>query len=57
VYVALTTLGQCDTKRGPFSPLTLLYMTVCSRSCHWRGVDQHSTGHNQQPVFSFFSGG
>ncbi len=33
------------------------YTTVCSSSCqypatshsHWRGVDQHSTGHNQQP--------
>ncbi len=35
----------------------LVYMTACSSSCqypatshsHWRGVDQHSTGHNQQP--------
>ncbi len=34
-----------------------VYMTACSSSCqypatshsHWRGVDQHSTGHNQQP--------
>ena len=33
------------------------YTTACSCSCqypatwhsHWRGVDQHSTGHNQQP--------
>ena len=33
------------------------YTTACSSSCqypatshsHWRGVDQHSTGHNQQP--------
>ncbi len=33
------------------------YTTACSNSCqypatshsHWRGVDQHSTGHNQQP--------
>ncbi len=33
------------------------YRTACSSSClypttshtHWRGVDQHSTGHNQQP--------
>ncbi len=33
------------------------YTTVCSSSCqypatshsHWRGVDQHSKGHNQQP--------
>ncbi len=33
------------------------YMTACSSSCqypatshnHWRGVDQHYTGHNQQP--------
>ncbi len=33
------------------------YTTVCSSSCHypatshshWRGVDQHYTGHNQQP--------
>ncbi len=33
------------------------YMTACSSSCqypatshnHWRGVDQHSTGHSQQP--------
>ena len=35
----------------------LAYATACSSSCqypatshsHWRGVDQHSTGHNQQP--------
>ncbi len=34
-----------------------VYTTACSSSCqypatshsHWRGVDQHSTGHNQQP--------
>ncbi len=34
-----------------------IYTTACSSSCqypatshsHWRGVDQHSTGHNQQP--------
>ena len=33
------------------------YTTTCSSSCqypasshiHWRGVDQHTTGHNQQP--------
>ncbi len=33
------------------------YTAACSSSCqypatlhsHWRGVDQHSTGHNQQP--------
>ncbi len=34
-----------------------VYTTACSSSCqypatlhsHWRGEDQHSTGHNQQP--------
>ncbi len=34
-----------------------VYTTACSSSCqypatshsHWRGVNQHSTGHNQQP--------
>ena len=28
-----------------------MYTTACSSSCHYSqcGVDQHSTGHNQQP--------
>ncbi len=43
---------------SPIEPVwDALDTTACSSSCqypatshsHWRGVDQHSTGHNQQP--------